>query len=81
MKLADARRVKWTIILIKCLDVCVRVYMCFPRSRVPSPVLLSSVEEARSFLDAHLHPRHPGLAPARVLGLFSSDTDAGLSLS
>ncbi|XP_062303219.1 thioredoxin domain-containing protein 16 isoform X1 [Osmerus eperlanus] len=56
------------------------LYTFIMLSRVPSPVLLSSVEEARSFLDAHLHPRRPGLAPARVLGLFSSDADTGVSV-
>lgn len=49
-------------------------------SRVPSPVLISSSEEVRSFLEGDVPLGGGDLFPARVLGLFSSDLDLGVSV-
>ncbi|XP_041704244.2 thioredoxin domain-containing protein 16 isoform X1 [Coregonus clupeaformis] len=49
-------------------------------SRLVSPVLLSSPDEVTSFLEGDLYQQHAAIAPVTVLGLFSSTSDAGVSV-
>ncbi|XP_026218596.1 thioredoxin domain-containing protein 16 isoform X2 [Anabas testudineus] len=49
-------------------------------SRSASPVLLSSEEEVTSFLQEVPHPDLAGYKPHRVLGLFKTQTDTGVSM-
>ncbi|XP_052009390.1 LOW QUALITY PROTEIN: thioredoxin domain-containing protein 16 [Xyrauchen texanus] len=48
-------------------------------SQLSSPFLLSSVE-VLSFLEGDLYSKHANLSPVRVLGLFSSTQDPGVTL-
>uniref|UniRef100_UPI0037E7B100 thioredoxin domain-containing protein 16 n=1 Tax=Semicossyphus pulcher TaxID=241346 RepID=UPI0037E7B100 len=49
-------------------------------SHQASPVLLSTQKEVTSFLQEVPHPELAGYKPDRVLGLFQTQTDAGVSL-
>ncbi|XP_035234842.1 thioredoxin domain-containing protein 16 [Anguilla anguilla] len=46
-------------------------------ARLSSPALLSSEDEARSFLGGEFYRQHAHLSPVTVLGLFSSGQDPG----
>ncbi|XP_030602993.1 thioredoxin domain-containing protein 16 isoform X2 [Archocentrus centrarchus] len=48
-------------------------------SRTASPVLLSSLEEIKSFLQEAPHPELAGYKPDRVVGLFKTQTQTGLA--
>lgn len=48
-------------------------------SRISGPVRLSSSGDVLSFLEGDLYSKHADLSPIRVLGLFSSTLDTGLT--
>uniref|UniRef100_A0A673G564 Thioredoxin domain-containing protein 16-like n=1 Tax=Sinocyclocheilus rhinocerous TaxID=307959 RepID=A0A673G564_9TELE len=70
VKLASVNCGEWTDILL-----CPLTYT----SLVSNPYLLSSSAEVMSFLEGDLYSKHMYLTPVRVLGLFSSTHDMGVT--